>query len=84
MFKLAETKVKLISGYRCPHGNQNVGGVPHSYHTHGTAADLLQVGWSKKEFESVAKLANELGAKTLPYTEYIDNHLHFQFKSLAQ
>lgn len=76
--------ILLISGYRCPHGNQNVGGVPHSYHTHGTAADLLRAGWGESEFENVASLARGLGAETLPYTEYKNNHLHFEFEYLAQ
>ena len=76
--------ILLISGYRCPHGNQNVGGVPHSYHTHGTAADLLRPGWDESEFEIVASLAESLGAETLEYDAYSDNHLHFEFEFLTQ
>ena len=76
--------ILLTSGYRCPHGNQNVGGVPHSYHTHGTAADLLRAGWDESEFDRVSTLAKGLGAETLEFDTYSDNHLHFEFEFLAQ
>lgn len=32
--------LRVTSGYRCPELNQAVGGVPHSQHTMGEAADI--------------------------------------------
>jgi uncharacterized protein YcbK (DUF882 family) len=31
----------IVSGYRCPHWNQHVGGIPQSEHLLGNAADVV-------------------------------------------
>ena len=38
--------VVVNAGYRCPRHNQEVGGVPHSEHTRGLAADIPLPGLS--------------------------------------
>jgi hypothetical protein len=38
--QLAGVPIVVHAGYRCPEHNQQVGGVPHSEHTRGLAADI--------------------------------------------
>lgn len=44
--------ITLSSAYRCPHGNNNVGGVQHSNHMKGVAADMYSASyqWTEEEF----------------------------------
>ncbi len=37
---LIDAPLYVSSGYRCPKENARVGGVPHSYHLYGMAADV--------------------------------------------
>jgi len=72
--------IYLTSGYRCPHGNADAGGVNTSYHMHGMAGDLLRPGWTEEEFIEVKKKAEEAGGfGILPYSWYTDHHLHVVF-----
>ncbi len=73
--------IELRSGYRCPHGNQIVGSTsPHSYHTHGRAADLWRNGWTRTEFDAVAQIADQLNPiERFSYDRYSDHHLHVAF-----
>ena len=74
--------ILLTSGYRCPHGNQIVGGVANSYHTHGRAADLWRNGWTESEYNEVRDVARDAGAlsdELFDYTFYSDHHLHVAF-----
>lgn len=50
--------VSIISGYRCPTHNRNVGGMPNSQHLLGTAADIVVQGVTSS---LVAQVADELG-----------------------
>jgi len=50
--------ITVTSGYRTPEYNQQVGGVPRSYHMLGQAADIYCSGMSTKK---LAQLANEVG-----------------------
>jgi uncharacterized protein YcbK (DUF882 family) len=43
---LAFVPIKVHAGYRCPEHNQKVGGVPHSEHMQGLAADISLQGLS--------------------------------------
>ena len=43
------TSVYVSSGYRCESHNSSVGGVPHSYHVLGMAADIFVIGFSPVE-----------------------------------
>lgn len=46
--------VTIISGYRCPRHNKNVGGARSSQHMLGTAADIKILGVSPKEVGKIA------------------------------
>ena len=49
----------VLSGYRCPAHNEEVGGVPNSQHVEGTASDLTYDGI---DIEYLAELAERCGA----------------------
>jgi len=51
---LAGTPVVVHAGYRCPQHNQAVGGVPHSEHTLGLAADVAMPGLSLQRMYELA------------------------------
>lgn len=51
--------VHITSGYRCPEHNAEVGGVPNSQHTLGTASDIYVDGMGVDE---LADIATECGA----------------------
>ena len=83
---LGITSLPLSSGYRCPAGNQRVGGVPDSYHMKGLAVDIsTRVLWShlpeaewKDRYEKLQRLARSVGFKALPFDRYPDHHLHLE------
>ena len=52
--RLAGTPVVVHAGYRCPRHNQAVGGVPHSEHTLGLAADIDLPGLSLQRMYELA------------------------------
>ena len=51
---LAGTEVIVHASYRCPRHNQAVGGVPHSEHLQGLAADISMPGWSLQRMYELA------------------------------
>lgn len=51
--------VIVLSGYRCPEHNAEVGGVPNSQHVEGTAADITYDGVN---IDSLAEIAEQCGA----------------------
>ena len=51
---LAGVPVMIHAGYRCPRHNQEVGGVPHSEHTLGLAADIALPGLSLQRMYELA------------------------------
>ena len=51
---LAGTPVVVHAGYRCPEHNTAVGGVPHSEHTSGLAADIALSGLSLQRMYELA------------------------------
>ena len=51
---LAGVPVVIHAGYRCPRHNQEVGGVPHSEHTAGLAADIALRGLSLQRMYELA------------------------------
>ena len=51
---LAGVPVVISAGYRCPHHNQEVGGVPNSEHTRGLAADIRLPGFSLQQMYELA------------------------------
>ncbi len=72
--------IYLTSGYRCPHGNANVGGSPTSSHMSGYAAHIQRPGWTKEEYEMVAEVVKDAGGRSLPYsTDPADRHMHINF-----
>ncbi|MCY4278114.1 MAG: D-Ala-D-Ala carboxypeptidase family metallohydrolase [Gammaproteobacteria bacterium] len=71
--------IRMTSGYRCPHGNAQVGGKIDSSHMIGRAADLNRRGWTKDEYEEVKRIAQRAGGFALPYGSYSDGHMHITF-----
>lgn len=66
----------LTSGYRCPTHNKEVGGVPHSLHTKGCAADVVVMHKYQSHF---CKLAEKAGFHSiLPYGRR--NFVHLAIK----
>ena len=51
--------IEVLSGYRCPEHNAEVGGVPNSQHVEGTAADITYDGIN---VDYLAQVAEECGA----------------------
>ncbi len=72
--------IRLSSGYRCPHGNANVGGVQQSYHMHGRAGDMYSWDhtWTEQEFNLLRQAALNTGntIELFNWTTYTDRHLH--------
>lgn len=71
--------IQLTSGYRCPHGNANVGGVQQSRHMFGVAADMYsaQHQWTEEEFDLLRNAANLTNPDELFFWHtYTDHHLH--------
>jgi hypothetical protein len=71
--------ILLSSGYRCPHGNANVGGVQQSLHMHGRAADMFSAdhAWTEAEFallKQAADLTNP--SESFSWSTYTDHHYH--------
>ncbi|WP_195268286.1 D-Ala-D-Ala carboxypeptidase family metallohydrolase [Eubacterium sp. 1001713B170207_170306_E7] len=58
--------VIITSGVRCPERNAEVGGIPHSWHLSGHAADLYCPGVS---VATLAETAENCGLGVLPYYE---------------
>ncbi len=73
--------IRLSSGYRCPHGNQAVGGVVNSLYMHGRAADMYSADhpWTQQEFDRLRRAAGKTNPPPLElfqWTTYVDHHLH--------
>ena len=54
----------ISSGYRCPRENARVGGVPHSYHLYGMAADVYT---KTVPLDKLLELAREVGFTGIGY-----------------
>lgn len=46
-----DAPITVLSGYRCPHHNKEVGGAKHSQHMIGTAADIFVKGHPPAEVQ---------------------------------
>lgn len=72
--------IYLSSGYRCPHGNAQVHGVPNSLHRRGRAADMFRNAshtWTEQEFDQLRRAALTTGwVELLDWNTYADHHLH--------
>ncbi|WP_419950102.1 D-Ala-D-Ala carboxypeptidase family metallohydrolase [Candidatus Palauibacter sp.] len=81
--------IVVTSGYRCPHGNQDAGGVPQSNHMEGIAADMRSVWsrWSKAEFNVLKEAARDANGRPMitddgseiTWDTYDDHHLHINY-----
>lgn len=84
-----DPRIKLTSGFRCPHGNKLVGSKERdSKHMHGIAADMYGLRYysnpTESEFNILRKAARDAGATTTEWSTYeADRHLHAQFGSVA-
>lgn len=71
--------IRLTGGYRCPHGNKDVGGTKQSFHMHGRAADMKSDDheWTEVEFNLLRAAANLTGPiESLFWNSYSDHHFH--------
>jgi hypothetical protein len=71
--------ITLSSGYRCPHGNANVGGVMQSLHMHGKAADMFSASyaWTEAEFNLLKDAADDTSpTESFSWDTYTDHHYH--------
>lgn len=75
--------IVVSSGYRCPIGNANVGGVSNSRHMRGQAIDMYASvycgcsNWTEAEFNELREAARITGpVELLNYDSYNDHHLH--------
>jgi hypothetical protein len=79
--------IYMSSGYRCPHGNDDAGGVSDSAHMYGRAADLFDwagrwnadVEWDFEAFQALRQIAIQTGASALQWDSYKDHHLHIRY-----
>ena len=75
--------LRLTSGYRCPHGNRNSGGVAQSNHMQGRAIDVYSADhvWTREEFGLLRVAALLAGAtEALDWERYTDRHLHLAWE----
>lgn len=71
--------LRISSGYRCPHGNANSGGVGASLHMQGRAADLYSTdhAWTEEEFNLLRDAAEDTNPTgSLTWNQYADHHYH--------
>ncbi|QCT72675.1 YcbK family protein [Eubacterium maltosivorans] len=68
-----DAPVIITSGVRCEKRNEEVGGVPWSFHKRGAAADLYSPG---VPVGTLAALAKDCGLNILPY--YRDGYVHVE------
>ena len=67
---LAARPVLVPAGYRCARHNQAVGGVPHSEHLEGLAADVSLSGMSlQRMYELALEVPQFVGAALVCMTE---------------
>jgi hypothetical protein len=72
------TELHIESGYRCPHGNKNVGGKPQSRHMQGHAVDMKPIGvtWNEDTWEDLKDVALANGFTWNEAYEDDPSHLH--------
>jgi uncharacterized protein YcbK (DUF882 family) len=70
----AGTPVRVHAGYRCPWHNREVGGVPHSEHLEGLAADVSLPGLSLQRMYELALEVPQFAAGGIGV--YDGNFLH--------
>lgn len=63
--------VVVLSGYRCPAHNKEVGGVNDSQHTKRTAADIRAEGFSVEELAGVAEKCGADGIGKYPKQNFV-------------
>ncbi len=71
--------IRISSGYRCPHGNHQVGGVAQSIHMKGRAADMFSADheWTDQEFNLLRDAAEATGpVESFFWNTYADHHYH--------
>lgn len=59
---LAGVPLVVHAGYRCPQHNRDVGGVPHSEHLEGQAADISMPGLSLQRMYELALAVPQFAA----------------------
>jgi len=69
--------IRITSGYRTGQHNADVGGVMHSQHLAGRAADCVPVGYPMEELRIALAMVPEL------FTIYEDDHVHVELRLWA-
>lgn len=72
--------IYLTSGYRCPHVNKMVGGVPKSFHTQAMSCDVVYSSELKRCLNELVK------AKKISFGEFLSypkrGYIHLTFNNL--
>ena len=77
--RIGDKPIIVNSGYRCPKYNEQVGGVPGSYHLYGMAADVRVPGM---EPEKLIQYAHEVGFLGLGlYTTFCHLDIRYNYTS---
>jgi len=72
-------EINLHGAYRCPHGNNAVGGAAQSKHMRGVAGDMSSQNhtWTEEEFNLLKAAADLTGpTESLNWSTYSDHHYH--------
>jgi uncharacterized protein YcbK (DUF882 family) len=72
--------MRVNSAVRCDDHNEEVGGVPDSYHLKGVAVDIDTFGWTDEEYMSLRELAYAAGFRGFGlYNNFIHLDLRDEF-----
>jgi uncharacterized protein YcbK (DUF882 family) len=72
--------INILSGYRTPEHNKNVGGAKNSQHLLGKAGDLMTTEYTSKELYHIIKELISIGAVKEGGLGYYDTFVHYDIR----